>query len=60
MNIYRLTRIEHAQQRIGRQYERQIGQPATMLPDVLSILTSPDILPLLEDLIRVVKEEYEK
>jgi hypothetical protein len=55
MSIYRLTNIEHAQQRIGRYYERQIGSPAPMLSDTLSILTGPAMLPLLKELIREVE-----
>lgn len=58
MTIYTPDTIQDARVAIGRRYEKQTGNPAPMLSDVLAILTSPDILPLLEELIRVTKEEY--
>lgn len=56
MTVYTPSRIKNAREAIGKQYERQIGAPAPMLPDVLAILTSPGIMYLLEELIDAVKE----
>lgn len=57
MSIYTSDDIQKARQKIGKLYEKQIGEPSPMLPDALAILTSPDILPALEELIAVVKSQ---
>ena len=60
MSIYTPYRIRLIREAIGKKYEKQIGKPSQMLPDTLAILTSPDILPLLKQLIEETEKEEVK
>lgn len=54
--MYMDKEILEVQYDIGRKVEQMVGYPIQGLRDILSILTGPDVLPLLEKLITETKK----
>ena len=51
------SQTELTKRKICKKVERMVGYPVTGLGDILSILTGPDVLPLLETYISEKKRE---
>lgn len=52
-----MAQVPELNQAICRRVNRMVGYHVTGLGDLLSVLTHPDVLPMVEDLIFEIKKE---